>query len=140
MTDVLYVAPDPDMGEMLSLMFERCGYLSLYPTGSGEDAIAWLSRYRADVIVSDYQLPGMTGIELIRILRSRGIEAPFIIFTDCDRAEVRAESWNNDVFGFVSQRCPVRTSVLKLVRLILWAAGNSETELHGDRTSNFVHF
>jgi CheY-like chemotaxis protein len=134
MTDVLYVAPDPDMGEILSLMFERCGYLSLYPAGSGEDAIAWLSKYHADVIVSDYQLPKMTGIELLRILRSLGIESPFIIFTDSDMSEVKAESWRNEVFGFVSPRCPVRTSVLKLVRLILWAAGSSETELPGDRT------
>jgi CheY-like chemotaxis protein len=134
MTDVLYVAPDPDMGEILSLMFERCGYLSLYPAGSGEDAIAWLSKYHADVIVSDYQLPKMTGIELLRILRSLGIESPFIIFTDSDRSEVKSESWRNEVFGFVSPRCPVRTSVLKLVRLILWAAGSSETELPGDRT------
>jgi DNA-binding NtrC family response regulator len=134
MTDVLYVAPDPDLGEMLSLMFERCGYLSMYPAGSAEDALAWLSGYRADVIVSDYQLPEMTGIELLHILRSRGIEAPFIIFTDCDRAEVRAESWKNDVFGFVSPRYPVRASVLKLVRLILWATGNRDAELPGDRT------
>jgi CheY-like chemotaxis protein len=134
MTDVLYVAPDPDMGEILSLLFERCGYLSLYPAGSGEDAIAWLSRYHADVIVSDYQLPEMTGIELIRILRSRGIDAPFIIFTDHDRSGVKSESWKNDVFGFVSPRYPVRTSVLKLVRLILWASGRGDTELPGDRT------
>ncbi|MEI7857383.1 MAG: response regulator, partial [Methanomicrobiales archaeon] len=75
----MYIDADPKMCPLLSHIFEKYGQLSLFPAYSGEEALAWLPRNYADVIVSGYDLPGMTGIELLNSLRSVGISLPFSI-------------------------------------------------------------
>jgi FixJ family two-component response regulator len=47
---------------------------------------------RFHCLVLDYQMPGMTGIELLRHLRSRRIDAPVILITGCWEASVLAEA------------------------------------------------
>jgi len=50
---------------------------------------------RYDAVISDYQMPGMTGLELLeRIRDEQGRELPFIIFTGEGREEVASEALN----------------------------------------------
>ena len=56
----------------------------------GNDALRLLKEKPADIIVSDWDMPGMTGAELCRRLRSGGDEAPytyFILMTGFDDRE-----------------------------------------------------
>ena len=47
-----------------------------------------------DAIVSDYQMPGLTGLELLERIRQQGHELPFIIFTGEGREAVAIEALN----------------------------------------------
>ncbi|MHA2294735.1 MAG: PAS domain S-box protein [Candidatus Hodarchaeales archaeon] len=47
-----------------------------------------------DCIVSDYQMPDMNGLELLKTLRNVGKDIPFIIFTGRGREEVAIEALN----------------------------------------------
>ena len=47
-----------------------------------------------EVIVSDYQMPGMNGIEFLKRLRSQLGHIPFILFTGRGREEVAIEALN----------------------------------------------
>ncbi|MFW9993763.1 MAG: response regulator [Candidatus Odinarchaeota archaeon] len=51
-----------------------------------------------DVIVSDYQMPEMTGLELLLKLRKQGISVPFIILTGKDPSALVKQSL--DSMGF----------------------------------------
>lgn len=128
MITVLYVNADPTMCPLLSPIFEKYGEISVYPADSGETALAWLSRYHADVIVSDYDLPQMNGIELLRSLRSVGFTLPFIFFSESDSVAVKNEAYRYDVFGFIKRKGLEIKPIMNLLRLILWAAGNHETD------------
>src|SRR5438445_5808480 len=48
-----------------------------------EEALAQLSQQEAgcDLVVADYRLPGMSGLELYRALRTRNISIPFVLLT-----------------------------------------------------------
>jgi DNA-binding NarL/FixJ family response regulator len=48
-----------------------------------------------DVIISDYQMPMMDGIQLLKKLRAEGVDAPFILFTGRGREEVVIEALNS---------------------------------------------
>jgi CheY-like chemotaxis protein len=89
MITVLYVDTDPKMYPLISHIFEKYGQISVFAADSGEKALSWLSHYHADVIVSDYYLPAMNGIELLRSLRSVGFTLPFILFSESDSVEVK---------------------------------------------------
>lgn len=54
----------------------------MHPLHSSEEALHWLSHNHADVIVTDVHMPGINGMELIKILSGLGNTAPFIQYTD----------------------------------------------------------
>jgi len=128
MITVLYVDADLKMCPILSHIFEKYEPVSIFPAASGEEALTWLDKYLADVIVSEYDLPGMNGIALLHALRSRGISLPFIFFSENDSAQVKNEAYLGDVFGFITRKGSERKSIMNLLRLIMWAAGNYDTE------------
>lgn len=129
MITVLYVDADTDICSIISSFFEKYGFVSLYPAASGNEALAWLSRYRADVIVSKYSLPDMDAMDLLHTLREQGFATPFILFTERDGDDVRNEAWQGDVFGFVTRNGLERKPVMNLLRLISWASGSRDTEV-----------
>ena len=57
-----------------------------------------------DVIVSDYQLPDMDGITLLKTLRNTGSRIPFIVFTGRSREQVVIEALNNGADFFPPER------------------------------------
>lgn len=67
---VLVVEDDPDSRELFSLLLELHG-ADVRLTGSVPEALDALDRSSYDVLASDIGLPGMTGYDLIRTIRSR---------------------------------------------------------------------
>ncbi|HEX4946977.1 MAG TPA: response regulator transcription factor, partial [Blastocatellia bacterium] len=55
--------------------------------GSGEDAVTLCARQAADVLLMDLRLPGMSGVEAIRVLRKRDPKLRFIVLTTYDGDE-----------------------------------------------------
>jgi two-component system phosphate regulon response regulator PhoB len=65
---VLIVDDDPDIRDVVSAMLEAVG-LSVVTADSGEDAIERVARDAFDLLVLDWNLPRMTGLDLCRALR-----------------------------------------------------------------------
>jgi two-component system phosphate regulon response regulator PhoB len=65
---VLIVDDDPDIREVVAAMLEAVG-LVVTAVESGEDALARVVSEAFDLLVLDWNLPRMTGLELCRILR-----------------------------------------------------------------------
>jgi len=55
---------------------------------SAEIALEHLNKQVCDVIVSDYQMPGINGIGFLQKVRSYSPNLPFILFTGKGREEV----------------------------------------------------
>ncbi len=130
MITVLYVDADPKMWKILSHIFEQYCPVSVFPAGSGEEALGWLSQYHADVIVSENNLPGMSGLEFHNVLRSRGFSIPFIFFSESSGIHLKKDpsSWNT--CRLIPRRGLKMKSIMDLLRMICWAAGGHEmTEL-----------
>jgi len=81
-TQVLYVDDDPDLLDLVETMLEReedCLEISTELTAI--DALERLSSDTVDCIVSDYDMPGMNGLEFLETVRERHPDLPFILFT-----------------------------------------------------------
>jgi PAS domain S-box-containing protein len=59
---------------------------------SCDQALKRLSSEEYDCLLCDYQMPGMTGLELLKLLRSGGDETPFIFLTGQGNEEIAAEA------------------------------------------------
>lgn len=83
---------DDDAGLLAALRFafETAGVsVDVYP--SAEAALAAASKAH-DCLVLDQRLPGLTGLDLLERLRSRGERAPAILITSNPVAAVRAKA------------------------------------------------
>jgi DNA-binding NtrC family response regulator len=67
---VLLIDDDESILRALSKYFERMGHV-VHTAQSGEEGIALHERTQPDVTVLDYFMPGMSGLEVLEVLRSR---------------------------------------------------------------------
>jgi two-component system phosphate regulon response regulator PhoB len=65
---VLIVDDDPDIREVVSAMLEAVG-LDVVPVGSAEDALERVHAETFDLLVFDWNLPKMSGVDLCRLIR-----------------------------------------------------------------------
>jgi two-component system phosphate regulon response regulator PhoB len=79
---VLIVDDEPDIQELLSVNLVRAGH-SVRCASNVEEARALLLRRLPDLVLLDWMMPGMSGVEYIRLLRSeaRTREIPVMILS-----------------------------------------------------------
>jgi len=92
---ILYVDDEPGLLEIGKIFLERSGQFSIDIITSASDALTLLNSGSYDAIISDYQMPGMDGIEFLKKVRSAGNTIPFILFTGRGREEIVIEAINN---------------------------------------------
>ncbi len=88
--DILLVEDDP---EIISMLKENLGYegYSLMVARDGETGLQKARNHDFGVILLDWMLPEMSGIEMVRRLREENIDTPVIMITarheDVDKVE-----------------------------------------------------
>lgn len=78
--DVLVTDDDPLVLEGVRRMFERRGH-AVVTAGTAKDALRALERRAFDLVVLDWNLPDLTGVEVVVQLRSAGRTVPILILT-----------------------------------------------------------
>jgi len=78
---VLVVDDDPDVALYTSTVLERRGGCEVKAITNPTLARAAVDEFRPDVVVTDIEMPGMTGLELIEQLRADQPNLPIIVMT-----------------------------------------------------------
>jgi PAS domain S-box-containing protein len=115
----LYVDDEPSLLDVTKLFLEREGLIHMETAESAELAAVMLSNGTFDVVISDYMMPGMNGIELLKALRSNGDMTPYIIFTGRGREEVAIEALNNGADFYLQKGGDPRVQFGELKNAIL---------------------
>src|SRR5438128_4540623 len=79
---LLLVEDDRALADLVTFHFERAGY-AVTRTGDGEEALILVDEMKPDVILLDWMIEGISGIEVCRRLRRRSSTAnvPIIMLT-----------------------------------------------------------
>ncbi|MFX0185768.1 MAG: PAS domain S-box protein, partial [Candidatus Hodarchaeota archaeon] len=126
---ILLVDDEPDFLELSKiylnmedprLNFETCTTV--------EDALKMLENRKYDVVVSDYQMPGMDGLEFLEALRSQGSTIPFIIFTGRGREEVAIKALNLGADRYIQKGGDPRSQFGILAQAIVNEASRRRAE------------
>jgi DNA-binding NtrC family response regulator len=80
MANILYVDDEPAIGLVLRDSLERLGHHASGATNVPE-ALAVLEKGEIDLIISDYRMPGMSGLDFLELLRDTGRDIPLIMLT-----------------------------------------------------------
>jgi CheY-like chemotaxis protein len=102
---VLYVDDDQKLLELCSAFSGRYPDLTVLTASSPEEGFKMLHSERVDVIISDNDMPGVTGIEFLKQVRAdKNFEGiPFILFTGKDREEIVIEALKNKADFYIQK-------------------------------------
>lgn len=96
--------------------------------GSGEEALSLLANSRYDAIIADYEMEDMSGIDLLKAIRARNDDTPFIVFTGRGREEVVIAAFENDADGYVMKGGEIRSQFVELAQKVTTLVQNKRTE------------
>jgi DNA-binding NarL/FixJ family response regulator len=96
--------------------------------GSGRETIAAVDRTTPDMVVLDYQMPGLNGLEVARVIRERHPEVPMLMLTGEEDAALRAASERVGVKGFMLKGQPL-DELLTEIHSIMGTNGKTVVDL-----------
>jgi len=99
---ILIVDDEPGGLKVLSANLTLEGYdveLAL----SGIEALEKIDKKDYDLILLDYQMPKMNGLELLKNIRAKGIEIPVIMITAFSTIENAVEAMKNGAYNYLTK-------------------------------------
>jgi EAL domain-containing protein (putative c-di-GMP-specific phosphodiesterase class I) len=90
-TRVLVVDDEPAMLRALSRLLEEAGH-QVTTASNGHDAVRAVTSSEVDVVISDVSMPGMSGIELLRAIRSHDPDVPVLLMTGAPSVQSAAQA------------------------------------------------
>lgn len=121
---VLVVDDDSGIRHLLKDALSCVGY-RVSDCEAGEDALELMSRRSFSLLLTDYELPGMTGIEVVRKLRERGDMIPAVLMSSHDLGDLNGQRKGLDPlrllgkpFGISELYTVVRTSCGVAIRQV----------------------
>jgi DNA-binding response OmpR family regulator len=100
---VLYIDDDVVLLEMIKLMSERSREMTIQTAQSAKEALGILVQNSFDAIIVDYDMPEISGIEFLKILRKQGDTTPIIMFTGIGGEYAAIEALNNGANFFLKK-------------------------------------
>ena len=100
--NILVVDDEKGIREQLDGILRDEGY-AVGTAGSGEEALAAVSRELFDLILLDVWLPGMDGIDTLRQLRGGGHQTPVVALSGHATAEIAARAVREGAIDFLEK-------------------------------------
>lgn len=99
---LLIVDDDEGMRENLAELFESLGY-AVRTAANTPDALEALEAADVDLLLTDYKMPGPTGVDLIEAARKRRPELRAVLMTAFGDSFTELESARRGAIGYLSK-------------------------------------
>ena len=101
MTRILHVDDNEDELEIIRELIRRIDKrIEVVTVKSAASALETLSSESVDCVISDYRMPGMDGLELLKLLRARNEGLPVVLLTSEGDDTVRQQALDLGADGY----------------------------------------
>jgi two-component system, chemotaxis family, chemotaxis protein CheY len=109
---ILFVDDDPSMRVLIRRMLSRMGVANVIEAESGAEALRLLAAAPVDLVLCDWNMPGMSGMELFQRARLLRPDLLFLMLTGRADAESQAAARKAGVAAFMVK--PISAPDLKI--------------------------
>ncbi|MDX6270446.1 MAG: hypothetical protein QOD28_1669 [Acidobacteriota bacterium] len=128
---LLIVDDETSMRLLLAGYFRRLGY-DVEEKESAEDALQPALTGSYDCFIFDVQMPGMSGLELLRKLRERHIHTPTLFLTAQDKLEDKVAGFEAGTDDYLTKPFEPRELELRVEALLRRPAREVEPQQEGE--------
>ncbi len=114
---VLVVEDDPQLGEVVAGYLRRAGF-DVGVAADGLRALAEVRTGRTDLVVLDLMLPGISGLEVLRRLRSEGSQVAVVVLSALGEDEDRVVGLERGADDYIVKPFSPRELVLRVEGLL----------------------
>jgi two-component system NtrC family response regulator len=109
---ILVVDDDESLRRVTQFQLTQSGY-DVTTAENAEQALTELERHPQDLIITDMKMPGTSGLDLLRRVRSDYPEIPVLMVTAYGTVETAVEAMKSGAFDYVTK--PVNAEELRLI-------------------------
>jgi PAS domain S-box-containing protein len=135
---VLHVDDDRALLELVKHFLEQSGDLTIDTAISGAMAGKMLHEHPYDAIISDYDMPGCKGIDLLRHIRRNDPRTPFLFFSDQRDEEIVIDALTSGGDFFLPKGVQVRSQFLQLEHAVRESVMRRRAEQEHDKISSLL--
>jgi two-component system OmpR family response regulator len=121
---VLVVEDEDRIARFLKKGLEEESY-AVDVVGDGASALDWVASTGYDLILLDVMLPGLTGFEVCRLLRERGVTTPILMLTARDEVDDRVTGLDVGADDYLPKPFAFKELLARMRALIRRAATNA---------------
>jgi len=128
---ILIVEDNPTFRQTLRRLLDtRFPFLTCEEAGEGKEALTKVNKFLPELIFMDIKLPGESGLELTKKIKSSHPEIIIIILTNYDLPEYRDVAMRNGADYFLSKGSSNTQDILSLVESVV-CKPNTKPEKEG---------
>ena len=105
-TQILLVDDDDHVLVVIKRILEKAGH-RVTACSQGGEALALLAERTFDVMISDIQMPGVTGLKLLRAVREHDLDLPVILMTGAPGVNSAADAVQYGAFRYLIKPVPM---------------------------------
>jgi PAS domain S-box-containing protein len=115
---VLHVDDDESFLRVSQRILSATGPFKVRTANSVNEALKKIQHSPFDVVISDYEMPLINGLEFLKTLRQSGSTLPFVLFTGKGREEIAVQALNLGADGYVNKYGDPETVYAELANCI----------------------
>lgn len=102
--NILFVDDEPDMLEMLSMVFKQERTYTIFTASDGEEALALMEKVKIELILSDNKMLKMQGIDLLKKIKSKYPDTMRILMTGFPEVNIFKDAINEgEVYKIITK-------------------------------------
>jgi len=125
---ILVVEDEPTLQQQLRSQLQAQGY-TVDATGEGKEGLYLAAEYPYDAAIVDIGLPGLSGLDIISRLRSRGSHLPILVLTARGRWQDKVQGLETGADDYLTKPFETEELLARLKALLRRAAGAAQEVL-----------
>ena len=134
---ILVVDDDPAIGQLLTIKLKNSGFIS-ESCGSGEEAVKLLANESFDAIISDLNMPGMSGLDLLAAARRLAPRTAFLMATGVNDVAVGVAAMKQGAADYILKPFQPKAVVASLERALKMKRMEAELEEYRQHLESMV--